>query len=105
MLQMGENPISEEEFENFITVIIRFLVRFGVTYFIYWVMLYQRYFSVFQLTQKVSMTIKVLVPSYNHNNNTITVKDSVRDYANDAEDGLLHCRLPGLESTELASTE
>ena len=51
------------------------------------------------------MTIKVLVPSYNHNNNTITVKDSVRDYANDAEDGLLHCRLPGLESTELASTE
>ena len=48
------------------------------------------------------MTIKVLVTSYNHNNNTITVKDSVRDYANDAEDGLLHCRLPGLESTELA---
>ena len=46
------------------------------------------------------MTIKVLVPSYNHNNNTITVKDSVRDYANDAEDGLLHCRLPGLESTD-----
>ena len=49
------------------------------------------------------MIIKVLVPSYNHNNNTITVKDSVRDYANDAEeDGFLHCRLPGLESTELA---
>ena len=39
MLQMGENPISEEEFENFITVIIRFLVRFGVPFVLIYIKL------------------------------------------------------------------
>ena len=60
MLQMGDSPISEDEFENFIAVIIKFLTDKATQELVF----INVVFSVFQLTQKVYMTIKVTFPIY-----------------------------------------
>ena len=83
MLQMGDSPISEDEFENFIAVIIIFFtIKQLKNLFL------STLFQCFPVDSEGLHDYKGHISYlYHNNNNSINMKDSVLECANDAEDG------------------